>query len=754
MTDLRSFFAPKVKGLPAANACEDVDDDAFAVAASAEGLEDQPGLFLEREEDGADEEERLSYSQQWDRVCRCFVDSGLVEQTDDSSSEESHLLNPGETALITRFLSLNEILKFTLIRCFMRTHKVERIKNLAFASRDSLEALQTHFLRLNPQLNLVESINLLTRPELVSIAQMYRIPRATSLSVTALQHALLQNANSIASFSFNFNTASTPSQLSPTDILHSRVKAILGDTVYIPDDILHLFRTLFLVYNRDKSYSDNPFLVHIRSNLRTRRLHFMPYRVNKCILTWPTRADLHEFIDMCRREVEVEECVAKQTDSKDESVRRTWWEKIVELGESCVSVFENWMQEFPEDGHVSGIPWLSSYTAGHKSIALLKHVATAHKRLDNHTRACEIYALLLRHKIPGLQRGRGALWDEYMVALVHLGRHDDAYLAGLDALRDGAVQFGSRRSVEARLVRLSKRGDATRRMREGIVAVEAGLSATRLRACHTTVVIAEKTFSQTGRKALYMCPVVGEAVHVEQLALNEFEKLGYKGLHSENSVVTTLFGMLFWDILFDDSVPGVFASPFQDAPLDLGTEFFYLARRNKIDRRLENLTSGVVDDLDWQPAAATEVERSSDAGELSLATNLDPLHLHIISDIDAIHRAKATQCRGVRWNAFTRADILEIAACLTGPQVATLCRAFIESYGAHSGGVPDLCVWNAERREVKLVEVKGEGDTLSQSQIMWIDLMSGCGICVELFRVQLPNENGGATARRGKKRKS
>ncbi|RKO84673.1 hypothetical protein BDK51DRAFT_11527, partial [Blyttiomyces helicus] len=66
-----------------------------------------------------------------------------------------------------------------------------------------------------------------------------------------------------------------------------------------------------------------------------------------------------------------------------------------------------------------------------------------------------------------------------------------------------------------------------------------------------------------------------EPVSVEELALEHYRREGWKGFHSENSIITTLWGMLFWDILFDDSVPGAFNSPYQAAPLDLFTEFFY-----------------------------------------------------------------------------------------------------------------------------------------------------------------------------------
>jgi len=45
-----------------------------------------------------------------------------------------------------------------------------------------------------------------------------------------------------------------------------------------------------------------------------------------------------------------------------------------------------------------------------------------------------------------------------------------------------------------------------------------------------------------------------------------------------------------------------------------------------------------------------------------------------------------------------------------------ICRLQAENYSGSGGGIPDLIVWNHEKREAKFVEVKGPGDTLSETQ--------------------------------------
>lgn len=60
------------------------------------------------------------------------------------------------------------------------------------------------------------------------------------------------------------------------------------------------------------------------------------------------------------------------------------------------------------------------------------------------------------------------------------------------------------------------------------------------------------------------------------------------GIHAEGSVISCLFGLFFWDILFMD-VPDAFHSPYQTHPLDVYTEEFYYNRQTHIDKRLETI---------------------------------------------------------------------------------------------------------------------------------------------------------------------
>jgi Fanconi-associated nuclease 1 len=55
-----------------------------------------------------------------------------------------------------------------------------------------------------------------------------------------------------------------------------------------------------------------------------------------------------------------------------------------------------------------------------------------------------------------------------------------------------------------------------------------------------------------------------------------------------------------------------------------------------------------------------------------------------------------------------------------------------QEYGQRGGGMPDLFLWHTERKEVKFAEVKSENDRLSDTQRLWIHVLTSAGVRVEL----------------------
>jgi len=199
----------------------------------------------------------------------------------------------------------------------------------------------------------------------------------------------------------------------------------------------------------------------------------------------------------------------------------------------------------------------------------------------------------------------------------------------------------------------------------------------------------------------------GMPCRVEMLVLQHYELEGYKGYHCEGGILTMLFALLMWDILYTP-LPGVFETPYQRQPLDLTEDSFAIVRGPMIRQRL------------------SDIEEKGG--------------LDFIKETDERERDKKTWAVGCRWSLYPRQDLLEIAECMGGKALALICQMLSEEWEKISAGLPDLCVWNYQDRKVRFCEVKGPGDRLSEKQKLWIDILLRAGLDVEVSLVQEEKE--------------
>ncbi|VDM30852.1 unnamed protein product [Hydatigera taeniaeformis] len=124
-------------------------------------------------------------------------------------------------------------------------------------------------------------------------------------------------------------------------------------------------------------------------------------------------------------------------------------------------------------------------------------------------------------------------------------------------------------------------------------------------------------------------------LEVENWALKHYlhnEKFE-KGLHAESRICTTLFALLFYDLLFGVDRADAFYSMLQTAPLDLFAGEFYTSHRDLIESRLEMISSA---------------KRSLQTSETeSLAT--DPISQMLV---ETWTKHKDEYCIGACWNLF------------------------------------------------------------------------------------------------------
>lgn len=211
--------------------------------------------------------------------------------------------------------------------------------------------------------------------------------------------------------------------------------------------------------------------------------------------------------------------------------------------------------------------------------------------------------------------------------------------------------------------------------------------------------------TRSGSKTVWLDELdTGEHVSVESMCLSHYRKvLGWKGYHSEGGVVRMLFGLLFFDVLFA-YVPNVFQTAYQTCPLDLHTDAFYPARISEINSRINEISNG---------EAETILKRTWED-----------------------HYERRTCIVGVRWDDYELEDLLEIARCFRGQALGVVMQVMAQEYAARGGGVPDLFLWKPAAGdgdgEVMFAEVKSENDRLSDTQRLWISVLLGAGIKVEL----------------------
>ncbi|MCJ1306387.1 hypothetical protein MMC25_000029 [Agyrium rufum] len=206
-------------------------------------------------------------------------------------------------------------------------------------------------------------------------------------------------------------------------------------------------------------------------------------------------------------------------------------------------------------------------------------------------------------------------------------------------------------------------------------------------------------FGKKGRKTIWVDEREGGGeCSVEAMCLSWYRDQGWKGYHSEGSIIRTLFGYLFYDVLFT-YVPNVFQTPYQTCPLDLHTDAFFPSRMSEINHRLVAIANG-------------DAER-------------------IFREVHEHERENRTCVVGVDWE-YHFDDLIEIIACFRGEALSTVCKVMAQEYQQRGGGIPDLFLWHSEKREVMFSEVKSENDHLSDTQRLWIHVLTGAGITVEL----------------------
>lgn len=175
------------------------------------------------------------------------------------------------------------------------------------------------------------------------------------------------------------------------------------------------------------------------------------------------------------------------------------------------------------------------------------------------------------------------------------------------------------------------------------------------------------------------------------------------GYYCENVLIPGIFGLYFWDIIFAD-IEGVFCHPFQTRPRDLYDDDFVAKRQERIDRRLQQLSSDTL--------RQTCLDRFNK--EYGHANDL------------------------VIWPALSEEKITTACCKIPIADWRILFRCLLQDIRHRRSGLPDLILFTSD--SYQLLEIKGPGDQLQKNQRAWFQQFTRHQIPAQVLRVTYPDE--------------
>ncbi|GAB3763915.1 VRR-NUC domain-containing protein [Spirosoma pomorum] len=188
--------------------------------------------------------------------------------------------------------------------------------------------------------------------------------------------------------------------------------------------------------------------------------------------------------------------------------------------------------------------------------------------------------------------------------------------------------------------------------------------------------------------------------HVEAGVMNYYLERGYDAAFTENYPWRGLFGLIFWDIIYDTNVSAIH-HPLQRAPSDFYLPDFYLKREELLKKRLAELRTKD----DWR----RHTGRMFNA-KFGMANVL------------------------VDWSDESLTLVQRMIDLLDTEQLGLILLEMARNVREHTRGFPDLLVWN-EQGDYDFVEVKSPTDHLGPQQLHWLEFFQTIGVRGKVVRV-------------------
>ncbi|EIM21182.1 hypothetical protein WALSEDRAFT_57755 [Wallemia mellicola CBS 633.66] len=467
----------------------------------------------------------------------------------------------------------------------------------------------------------------------------------------------------------------------------------MDKVIRINPPIHNLFNRLAFVYSRQSTLFSPPH--HLLSTFNKR---YYPQPEHKRTIAFASRATLIEFIHALNLEAEFDQAL----EEKD-------YEEAQRVAES---ILDRWRDMIHSNIIIKN--WRARYSAGHVYTRLVHKLSGIYSRNKRYEEEVGLLRELLAQRVWRSSR-RGAWYSRLaLVLMTHFKNTEklsyylnEALNVCAEALMDQDTHEIYKPDLYRRITRLEK-------SKVFNLSQEDRTPVLKLRNPNKKFVYADRDYSTMTTHSFWkpFFPVVvqdGEdpvdTLRVEDIALQAYNIEGWKGLHTEGRIIRTIFVLALWDIIFEP-IEGAFETPFQTAPLDLSDGDFYQHRRESIEKRLEEIQEIGAKDL---------VSERYDA------------------EIE-----KRTWAVAVNWD-YEREDLVNLTECFEGRCLAQIFRVLCQDWDNRTGGMPDLILWRMDSHTVKFAEVKGPGDTLSETQKVWNDVLLSTECEVDVCHVVASN---------------
>ena len=304
-----------------------------------------------------------------------------------------------------------------------------------------------------------------------------------------------------------------------------------------------------------------------------------------------------------------------------------------------------------------------------------------------------------------------ALWPEPQAPIVadlrdELALATGKLLEGDTELALSVYQRGESVQCSERIIRLlltsGRRDEAKRYLERCIESPSSGDEALLAKDIYERKFKQKKTSALTDllRKAPYIELDDAYRGSPEWAAVMYFEKRGKRAFRTENRFWRTLFGLLFWDLIFETQGSSP-CSPFERLPAALLERRFLAEHADAIEQRLALLT---------KPKAVQQFLLRICAANFGKANGL------------------------FRWRQGTLSAIQAFIELAPAEATAQILRLFCADYPAAKHGYPDLLVIDGE--DLIFTEIKTDGDQLRRNQMHRLQQLQQAGFQADINRVQ------------------